>query len=102
MSCSGDRKKTGSRMEKEASAREASWGMGGLTGSPERPQETTVERRGLNSASGHRGDSLLEVLYLEPFCSHACFRLRLYPCSSSVASPAVPGSCQAPCLHLLV
>lgn len=75
MSCSGAGKKTGSRVEEKASVQEASWGTGRLAGSPDRLQETSAERRGLNSASGHHGDSILEVLYLEPFCSPTRFRL---------------------------
>lgn len=42
---------------------------GALAGSPDRLQETSVERRALNSTSGHCGDLILEVLCLEPFCS---------------------------------
>ena len=75
MSCSGAGKKTGSWMEEEASAQEASCGTEDLAGSPDGLQETSVERRGLSSTSGHHGDFILEILCLEPFCSPTCFRL---------------------------
>lgn len=53
-------------MEEEASLGEASWGTRGLAGSPG-GLELCIRTL--------RGDSILEVLCLEPFCSPTCFRL---------------------------
>lgn len=54
-------------MEETTSAREGSWGLGDPDGSPNRLQETCVERKGLNSTSGHLGTLYWKFYALSPF-----------------------------------